>query len=435
MKLIYKLLLFFGFLNNILINSLNAEMIVSLGNKEAFLKNSTNCFEHAFSEYHRYFPDFCKNSHQNLSLQITPFYRHLKLKTSDSSLKMNIDNIGGFALAQINVKNFWLRGNIIFGNLKEENIITKIEKTKIGIDDVSLKLGYNFCSNDTCVFGVYFLVGGLYKHFKVIDNSSPALTLAVKKEIIRNIEKLETFNKENSAGNLILNIQDTILKTNFEQEFFDNSLLNKEKFKNSELFRLVTAQNITFHQLNFESPNLGSINNKIGFGFAGAIIFYECNFKRLAILFDGQYYYNIFDTIKNAYFYTEAINNENVKRYLNLKFTAGNRINLWGALHYEHYCHNFELGCFLSAGFGNKLKIKNANFTPDQIISLNEAVKVPKIIKFSATPYLGISYNNLLHEYPFTIGLGLGYKHDNIKNSKEVNLQGVVVWASVSISF
>jgi hypothetical protein len=78
----------------------------------------------------------------------------------------------------------------------------------------------------------------------------------------------------------------------------------------------------------------------------------------------------------------------------------------------------------------------NANFSvtlkpTDTLINKNYY-----ITRFSAKPYIAISYNTTAYDNPLKIGLGLGYQYDSFDNKNTTDsLNGFLIWGTVTLNF
>lgn len=446
LKLNYKFL--FIFLFTIFIkNFLNGEIVISLNNNgEALLKESNhNILEHSITEYYRYFLDYYEkfNCSRRFDLQITPFYDFLKLNNNSS--KASFNNIGALLQGNLNIKNFWLRGNLVFSNVREKFKIeqdNEISRSRTNIDNLLLKFGYNFYSNRRFISGIYLLIDGLVKkHYKILKNEA---FYAIPEKIIKNRKQIGAdFEK---LCDLILDTDELMTLEDLDRIVGQNTLANgiplgSKKLKaleeNFNKTKVNLCEYINFSDLILETPNLGNLNNKIGFGLNFIANLYECDNKKLSMLFDGQYYYSVSRCITNAYQYITTTSTtdqvETTKKSSPLEFTPGHTLNFWLALNYDYKCYNFEAGANFSTTFGEKLKIKNLELTPAQMKKLNEAVKI-RTVEFNVEPYIAISYNNILCGSPTIIGLGIGYEYNKIRIPQDLKipdkLNGISAWLS-----
>lgn len=464
-------------------NKFYSKEIISLSNTESLIRDSENILlEHALMDYIYFMPNKCEQTVFYLTLD--PYFR--KLSHDNKEIKIKSHEAAGFLQAQLNWCDFWIRSNIIFGKLKESFSPLENKKSITGIDDLMIKIGYTWYNDGCQYFGADFIV-------QIPTNREIKSTLG----IINSIEA-----KQNKYG------------------------------------------------LIFETPQIGSRNLTLGGGFYGGYTIFKWTESSLSVLADLQFRHALktslptqmeMPDINHAFTLTanrivdeqspeknikEKVNNfkekenfiENGTQNLNpktleqeyvvqqtiqllatekctVKFSPGQSVDFWIALHYNFCNFDLEIGSTFSTNFNDHLtttalptftseslkkllqeknviiKIKSLqkiethskiktesqakstseidNFEKtnnNEDNSTNFAVDVKSIesviaknyhlVKFSAKPYIAINYNTSAYNNPLVIGLGLSYQHDSIEGKpNENNLKGFLVWGSITLSF
>lgn len=327
-------------------------------------------FEHSLFDYHHYYLNpSCDRKW--FDVEAVPFYTHLKSIETDAAKTAYPDDKtgaktqfgGALFQAQLNICDFYIRANTMVANVKSsfESVYgdqyKDLEKYSFtGVDDVTLKLGYDwFFCNDDHHAGLYML-GGF-----PVNNVDVATTPA----------ELAT------------------------QTYTDR---------------------------------LGVYSYRVGAGVNTAFTLYTCDNDRLTWHADVQYAYAFPKTVLETKLagYPEGIKT---------KYTPGQFVNGWTALHYAFCNWGVELGSSFGTMFDEK-------FFVDTDSKKTEEAKLGRTVSFFAQPYFAAAYNTTICENPFTVGLGIGYEYDkmhDLPNNNEVRkydaFQGVNVWGNLTYSF
>lgn len=362
---------------------------LTLDKQQFLVEPGDNVLEYALTEYHHYYPRDCQD--HILDLYMSPFYKHYNVSDSDETIRYG----GAFLKGQLNFGDFWLRTTTSFGNIKQVHRDTNFtdifsrdnKNSKFGIEDVLIKAGYDVYFNCDDHLNVYFLAG-LPTH-----KNQGALLLTDK------TEKLSI--------------------------------------------------------LTLESPTLSSRNYRVGVGTNAAFAFYDCDDHHSAFLIDLQYRY----ALPSVYTHTEERFSDDPSNAIgqsradtiNFKFTPGHTVNVWTALHHSYDCFNFEIGSAFATTFGSKSEFFKAEQTPATTPATETAgsakpaaaptpfddfkVVTPNTVRFTAQPYVAVSYNDVACDYPVTLGLGVGYNFMQLHGENAPKLNGVTAWLTAGINF
>lgn len=221
--------------------------------------------------------------------------------------------------------------------------------------------------------------------------------------------------------------------------------------KDASVAATLSNDTITFKAMPWMyEVRMGTGNYRIGGGLNAAFTLVDCDDHHLAWLSDTQYTY----ALKTDVAKITGCGAE-------LKYTPGNTLNFFNALHYACGCYNFELGSVFATTFGEKWSIDCAECKyPEKYGETNFAPALAKLnaknmtVAFKAQPYLAFSYNTCVCDCPLTVGLGAGYDYNKLHdNCTEVSypeyehypehcathkpdaFQGVTAWGTVALSF
>lgn len=359
-------------------------------------------FEHAMLDYNRKYQLEKSNF---LEISLSPFFEHAWVpgcpKSMTSCETRRFWSAGIFAQVNMQFKNFWIRIYDAFGKINE--LCRKSDQEAkadsfgaVGIDDVVIKMGYNFydTADHRCSF---YVLGGIPTH------------RSLHAEVV---------------------------------ELDGRFLINKNSKK-----QLGSQEN---YALTIESPAMGSKHFRVGGGVDGAFTLYRRAEHHCALLCDAQYSYAIKSdygmqqdwTKCSGLFYMYVWPQNIVETWGKISrakgkiaFTPGHSIDTWLALHYEYNKFGLEVGSTFNTMFGKKIELI---FDGDEFNKIKDRFKLvtPEIIKFGAQPYMAFSYDMPTRIGAFALGLGAGYQYGRTSRQKLPNVfHGLNLWGTVALTF
>ncbi len=163
------------------------------GKRAVVIEPGDATFEHAFNDYHHYYP---KSEVKMFEVYASPFYKHWSF-SDEKNGEGSLNTFGSFLQGQVNWGDVWFRINTIVGRAQEKlkEIETKKEegeakektsaktesegRSRTGVDDVLLKVGYDFFVDGDDHIGVY-AVGGIATHRDLKSFLTPDNILSLK---------------------------------------------------------------------------------------------------------------------------------------------------------------------------------------------------------------------------------------------------------------
>ncbi len=318
-------------------------------------------------------------------------------------------------------------------------------------------------------------INPIFKHWKAIDGDATINTYGAfiqgqlnfgdlwlrVNTIFGDVKQKHTSgDKENSH----FGVDDVLLKGGYDFYFngddhFGLYLLGGFPTRRHLESKVVLNSEKTEGELEVRTPALGTKNFRVGGGFNGGWTLYDCDDHHLALLLDGQYRYAFPATYTHT---VDTANKDGVTETAKheIRFSPGQTVAAWTALHYAFGNFNVELGSGFTGTFHKKLEFKEAvkekkdgkgsegkaeeeklTLTPNSEASETapfalEKIRTPDTVKFGATPYVAFSYNSALFDNPATIGFGVGYDFNELHHDKQPRkFQGVIGWINATMSF
>lgn len=354
--------------------------------KQLIVRDSEDLnLEHALFDYHHYYTQEC--GHIGLDFQVAPFYTHLK--TIEPKTKP-ADYVDTRATTQMGGAQFQAQLDVCDFYLRANTAVGQIKSTFANITDETQinKKAFKFTGFDD----VTLKTG--YDFFFCKEKHHTGLYL---------------------LGGFPVNHQKAI-----------------EASSNADMLTQLA---------NSRTERLGVYSYRFGAGMNSAFTLYNCNERRLTLHADVQYAY--------AFKTKLAIIDYNGDDTTTFKYTPGQFVSAWTALHYAH-CHwNFEVGSMFETMFDEKRTLVNEGNATTTFAGLGLPETPGVTVAFLAKPYIATSYNTTVCKNPLTVGLGLGYEYDKMhdlqkfENGKDVEdtsriynaFQGVNVWGNITYSF
>lgn len=375
-------------LSLLLFNSL----LYSQGGEFSFTKNrqflvepSNLVLEHALWDFHHYYSG--TDDLKLFDFSVNPFYKHWKT----TGEKSTINTAGAFLQGELTLNNVWLRINTIFGNIHQKR--TDLDKSShVDIDDVLIKLGYDFyCMEDSHI--APYLIAGFPTNRDLCSRFAENMSGIIEELIIKTPElgtKHYRFGAGINSGWAVFDCTEQLLTWLFDiqyhyafrTEYASSTPRNQEA--NAIWKTKVSADFTPGH----------TINAWTAFHYACA----PCNLE-----------------IGSAFTTTFGSSLSAIKKEKNKVSKPKTSTSSEDAPH----------------------------VTSIEVINSSK-VRTPALIKFGATPYIALSYNSLFYTNPTMLGFGVGYDFNRISCRPSSTLtqepaaskfQGVFVWADASIRF
>lgn len=359
--------------------------ITTAKSKDLVVKDSEDLnLEHAFFDYQHYYAKFnCDHKDAGMDLQVAPFYTYLKTVDCKRGDKTTCPTTDTRSVTQIGGAQFQVQLNFHNYYFRANTAVANIKSTFADNKHPDKSL-YSFTGFDD--------VTAKIGHDWYFCNKDHHAGIYILGGFPGNSEKIETF--------------------------IDAEAIN-------------TAEALS-------TTKLGILSYRAGAGFNGAVTLSNHNEKRLTWHADIQYAYAFPRLVDYS-----KLNPEETERNQD-KYTPGQFVSMWTALHYAFCKWGFEIGSTFATAFDEKT-ITEIKFGGIQGTSVQTfGVKPGYNIEFTAKPYMGASYNTTICNNPLSLGLAVGYEYnkmhtgyvgdDEIERSYDA-FQGVNVWGNVTYSF
>lgn len=354
--------------------------------------------EHAFNDYHHYYP---KSSEVKMfELYASPFYKHWSF-SDDKKGERTVNTFGSFLQGQFNCGDFWVRLNTIVGKAQEKlkeievkkeegeaqekTSVTKTEHedfSKVGVDDVLIKAGYDFFVDGDDHIGVY-LVGGIATNRDLPSNLSLNDVLEIKTPQLGT--KHYRLGVGINGGWTLYACDEQHAAWLFDAQYryaFPATYVNFKEAMEAKDVNNEHIKKLDKHDVRFTPGHTVTAWSALHYGF-------DAWQFELGSSFIGTF---------GKHVHLENVHTEE-------KSKEGSE---------EHK-------------------------TTETTHPLDGKIIAPDTVKFGVTPYVGVSYNTLIGDNPLTIGFGVGYDfnrlHERNKEEKANSFHGFKTWFTVALNF
>ena len=386
---------FLGALAFCLLPAFNKAVCLSLDPIEPILiarEPGDIALEHALLQYHHYYPTSCDVKFFDLAL--APFYKFFWVGNSG----LEFESIGTLIQAQFNMGDLWIRVNALAGRLTQRLQLPKDaqqedletfdpqEREVTGVDDVLIRLGYDFFYNGDDHTGIY-LRGGIPFDRKPRADLDKG-TIIIKDPV------LTLGNFRIGAGT---NGAWTVYDCNDHHATVHFDLQYRYAFRTVLAFLEAgfKENHDATQQENSKTDLCFTPGHFIAAWFAGHYAWHGCQVEAGIVLSGGFG--------EHASIVTEtAISTSSVPK----KSAEKNDVTDSSNVDFS------QLKDFSQTGFPQ-----------------------PRIVEFQAQPYIAAAYSSVCWDAPYTAGCGISFDIDKLSQNREHNmLYGVTAWFTLTMS-